>query len=181
MLKLINDLLQFSRVKRQGTVFTTVDLNEIAAQVLSDIEVQVRNSNAIIRVGRLPSIMGDATQMRQLLQNLISNAVKFRRDGVDPEVHVYSEDSDDSNGDAPPTCRLIVEDNGIGFDEQYSSRIFVPFQRLHQDYDGTGIGLAICRRIVERHRGFITVHSRPGSGSRFIIELPFDPGEDEEM
>lgn len=172
MMELIDDLLEFSRIKSKGQIFRTIDLNDLIAQVISDIELQVQKANGLVRVDPLPSIDADATQMRQLFQNLISNAVKFRRKDADPHIRIYAEPSDDGSAEENQGCRLVVEDNGIGFDEQYAGRIFSPFQRLHQEYEGTGMGLAICRRIVERHRGTISVSSRPGHGSRFIIELP---------
>lgn len=125
-----------------------------------------------LRVEELPSIDADPTQMRQLFQNLISNALKFRRDDARPEVVVYEDRTGDRSSRASWLCRIIVEDNGIGIDDQYAKRIFAPFQRLHMQYEGTGMGLAICRRIVERHQGSIDVTSTPGRGSRFIIDLP---------
>jgi len=118
-------------------------------------------------VEKLPVIEADQTQMHQLLQNLITNALKFHRDGTPPTIHVIAQLLDSK-------CQIQVKDNGIGFDEQYLDRIFKPFQRLHsrQEYEGSGMGLAICRRIVERHSGKITATSIPGEGSNFIVTLP---------
>lgn len=181
MMALIDDLLQFSRIKTSDQAFKTIDLNEIVSNVLSDIEIGLRDANGSVQVEDLPSINADPTQMRQLFQNLITNAIKFRQKDATPMVRVYPERIDHEGTADSQVCRLIVEDNGIGFDEQYSDRIFAPFQRLHTDYDGTGMGLAICRRIVERHHGNIRVSSRPGGGSRFIIELPLhhrEPGDE---
>jgi signal transduction histidine kinase len=109
--------------------------------------------------------------MRQLLQNLIGNSLKYRRQGAKPVVKVYGEASEDGGG---PTCRILVEDNGIGFDEKYLDRIFTVFQRLHgrTEYAGTGIGLAVCRKIVERHGGSITARSAPQEGATFVVTLP---------
>jgi PAS domain S-box-containing protein len=172
MMALIDDLLQFSRIKTSEQAFRKTDLNEILANVLSDIELGIRDANGTVKVEGMPSINADPTQMRQLFQNLITNALKFRRKDVTPQVRVFAELAADEKLADVRVCRLIVEDNGIGFDEQYSDRIFAPFQRLHTEYEGTGMGLAICRRIVERHHGNIQVASKPGGGSRFVIELP---------
>ncbi len=180
MMDLINDLLQFSRIKSKGQAFTVIDLNDVVAQVMSDIDVQVQEANGQVRIDPLPSIEADPTQMRQLFQNLISNAVKFRRRDAAPDIHVYAETCTADGSGEVGTHHLIVEDNGIGFDEHYASRIFTPFQRLHKEYEGTGMGLAICRRIAERHQGTINVSSKPGQGSRFVVKLPIPenaPGE----
>jgi len=119
--------------------------------------------------------------MRQLFQNLLGNALKFHRPGVPPVVRVRGELV--PGGDAPLTCRVTVQDNGIGFDPKYRDRIFDVFQRLHgrDEYEGTGVGLAICRKIVERHGGTITAHSAPGEGATFVVTLPVrHPREDAE-
>ena len=168
MQTLINDLLTFSRVTTKAQPFVKVDLNRIAREVVSDLETRVQQTGGRVEISSLPSIEADALQMRQLLQNLIGNALKFHRSGVPPIVKVESAGS--SNGH----CQINVEDNGIGFDEKYLDRIFTPFQRLHArgEYEGTGIGLAVCRKIIERHGGNITAKSTPGSGTTFIINLP---------
>ena len=141
MQKLIEDLLRFSRVSTQGRPFVPVDLAEVTREVLVDLEAQVESSGAVVTVGDLPTITADPLQMHQLIQNLISNVLKFRRDGVPPEVAVDAETLDDE-------VRLTVRDNGIGFDPRYALRIFRVFERLHgrNQYTGTGIGLALCRR-----------------------------------
>jgi signal transduction histidine kinase len=120
-----------------------------------------------VEIGDLPTIEADPTQMHQLLQNLINNALKFHQEGVSPIIHVSAKISGSK-------CQIYVKDNGIGFDMQYLDRIFKPFQRLHgrEEYEGSGMGLAICRRIVERHSGGITAISNPGKGSTFIVTLP---------
>jgi signal transduction histidine kinase len=177
---LINDLLTFSRVTTKGKPFAPVDLNQIAREVMGDLEVRLKQSGGSVDVGDLPTIDADATQMRQALQNLIGNALKFRRPEEPPVVKVSAsqvsdQDLSSGNGGAPgDLCVLTVEDNGIGFDEKYLDRIFTPFQRLHArgDYEGTGMGLAVCRRIAERHGGSITARSAPGRGSTFSITLP---------
>jgi PAS domain S-box-containing protein len=170
MRTLINDLLAFSRVTTRGQPFARVDLNDVVAGVLSDLELRVGQTGAEIEVGQLPAVDADPTQMRQLFQNLIGNALKFHKPGEPPRVAVRGEVVP---GD-PTQVRLTVSDNGIGFDEKYLDRIFQVFQRLHgrDEYEGTGVGLAICRKIVERHRGEITARSRPGEGSAFVVTLP---------
>ena len=177
MSTLITDLLQFSRITTKGEPFSEVDLSDVVRGVISDLEIAVSESGAEIVVGELPTIEADPMQMRQLFQNLLSNALKFRQEEVQPVVHVSA--TVERNADARPSaaaeiCRITVSDNGIGFDSQYVDRIFSPFQRLHtrRQYDGTGMGLAICRRIAERHNGTISADSTPGEGSTFIIELP---------
>lgn len=172
MTSLIQDLLQFSRVETAGRPFATVDLNRIVLDVLADLEVAIEETGASVRAGSLPSIEADPTQMRQLFQNLISNALKFRREDVPPVVEVETEAVPEDRELVREGYRVTVKDNGIGLNEQYADRIFAPFQRLHPEYDGTGMGLAICRRIVERHHGTITVSSTVGTGSTFIVDLP---------
>ncbi|NBC18759.1 MAG: PAS domain S-box protein [Bacteroidetes bacterium] len=175
MSTLITDLLAFSRIATRAHPFQEVDLNQIAAEVISDLEVRISEVEGSIEVGELPAIEADPTQMRQLLQNLIGNAFKFRRPGVRPVVEVDAErvrGADVLGGDAG--YRIMVRDNGIGFDNKFLDRIFTPFQRLHgrDEYEGTGMGLAICRRIVERHHGHITARSTPEAGATFVVTLP---------
>lgn len=178
MRRLIDDLLTFSRVTTQARPFVQLDLTKLVREVVSDLSERIEPVNGKVEVSELPAIDGDPTQMRQLFQNLIANAVKFQRPGVPPVVEVYgelvTEPSPDQNGEPVPTCRISVRDNGIGFDEKYLDRIFQVFQRLHgrDEYEGTGVGLALCRKIVERHGGTITARSRVGQGSVFIVILP---------
>ena len=173
---LINDLLTFSRVTTKAQPFVKTDLGAIARDVLGDLEERVRQTGGRVDVGELPTVEADPLQMRQLFQNLIGNALKFHKPGVQPIIKVNSKPgSAGGNGsNADRQCQIIVEDNGIGFDEKYLDRIFTPFQRLHGrgEYEGTGIGLAVCRKIVERHGGTLTASSRPREGSVFIITLP---------
>ncbi len=173
MQQLIEDLLKFSRVSTHGRAFEPVALERVTREVLDDLEAQVHQAGARIHVGDLPTINGDALQMRQLLQNLISNALKFRREGVTPEVWI---DATVTDG----VAELTVRDNGIGFEPQYSRRIFRVFERLHgrTAYAGTGIGLALCRKIAERHGGSIVADGVPDQGSSFIVQLPTDQPEE---
>ncbi len=177
MSRLINDLLAFSRVSTQQATFRPVNLQRKMEMVLADLEVRIAETGARVDVQPMPTLVGDATQLRQLLQNLVGNALKYRKPGVAPFVQVRSQIVEGEGG--RPFCRIEVEDNGIGFDEKYLDRIFAPFQRLHTrgQYEGTGIGLAICRRIVERHGGTLTARSTPDVGSVFIATLPLEPPE----
>ncbi len=166
---MINDLLALSRVTTRGRPFERVDLNAVAREVLSDLEPRVERSAARVEVGPLPVVAADATQMHQLLQNLVVNALKFHRPGASPVVRLYSEASPEAR-----QVKIKIEDNGVGFEEQYVDRIFQPFQRLHSrsEFEGSGIGLSVCRKIVERHGGTITARSVIGQGSVFIVTLP---------
>jgi PAS domain S-box-containing protein len=173
---LINDLLTFSRVTTKARPFVPVDLNEVARNVLSDLEVRIEQVQGTVEVDHLPTIDADSVQMHQLLQNLVGNALKFHRKGVPPavKVRVAPPAGVPGNGNSTAVCQLLVEDNGIGFEERYLDRIFTVFQRLHGrgEYEGTGIGLAICRKITERHGGSITARSRLDAGTSFIVTLP---------
>ncbi len=178
MQALISDLLDFSRITTKAAPFIEVDLTQIAHEVLADLDDLVRRSEGRVEIGDLPILQADALQMRQLLQNLIGNALKFRRPDVPPLVRLYC--AKQSAEEDSEKCRFVVEDNGIGMEEKYLDRIFDPFQRLHgrQVYEGTGIGLAICRKIVERHQGTVRVESEMDAGSRFIITLPCAQAQD---
>ncbi|MGO8944812.1 MAG: PAS domain S-box protein [Syntrophobacteraceae bacterium] len=168
MQSLLAGLLDYSRVTTASKPFKEVDLSDIIGEVISDLEVRIVKTGGKVHIGSLPVISADPTQMRQLFQNLIGNALKFHKPGKKPTVRVSSECNEDSG------CEIVVEDNGTGFDEQYREKIFAPFQRFHarSEYEGTGMGLAICKKIVERHGGSITAKSTPGAGSQFIVTLP---------
>lgn len=173
---LIEDLLAFSRISTQGQRFEQVDLHDVMAGVLSDLELRITETNAKIEVTELPTLDADRMQMRQLFQNLIGNALKFHQKNSPPVVRVSSEDIEQPSTDSGLTvnmCRILIQDNGIGFDTRYLDKIFQVFQRLHgrDEYDGTGVGLAICRRIAERHGGALTANSRPENGATFIVTL----------
>jgi signal transduction histidine kinase len=177
---LINDLLTFSRVTTKAQPFSKVDLNVIARDVLSDLEVRIEQTGGSVEVSDLPVIDADPLQMRQLFQNLIANALKFRKPDEPSFVKIFANcNSQIAEGATwalanAETWQISVTDNGIGFDEKYLDRIFTVFQRLHgrNTYEGTGVGLAVCRRIVERHNGSITARSKPGHGATFIVKLP---------
>ncbi len=167
MRALIDDLLMFSRVSTKARPFAEVDLGETIGSVLADLEVAIEESGAQVTIDPLPTIEAEPTQMRQLLQNLLGNALKFRRDGVTPEITVHAAVADG-------IAELTISDNGLGFDAQFATRIFRAFERLHgaSAYPGTGIGLALCRKIVERHHGTITADGREGEGATFTVRLP---------
>jgi PAS domain S-box-containing protein len=178
MRRLIDDLLSFSRVTTQARPFALVDLEKLAQEVVSDLDVYINQFGGVVEIAKLPQIHADATQMRQLFQNLIANAIKFHRANAPPVVAIRGEwlqtPLPNSDGELVAACRISVQDNGIGFDEKYRERIFQVFQRLHgrHEYEGTGVGLAICRKIAERHGGTIEARSRLGEGSTFIVTLP---------
>jgi PAS domain S-box-containing protein len=191
MRKLIDDLLAFSRVIRCGEPFVRVDLAAVTKEVLGDLEVRIEKSGAKVEIGDLPAIEADPMQMRQLLLNVIGNSLKFQPAGGTPIVKIRSRIinpgsvadtahfkrvpvSAEQAEALPQLCELSVQDNGIGFEEDYSEKIFAVFQRLHgrTEYEGTGVGLAVCRRITDRHHGTIIAKSKPGEGATFIITLP---------
>ncbi len=165
---LIDDLLHFSRVTMRSAPFQEINLNEVISEVLSDLEVQIERTKGRVEVDTLPSIEGGKFQMRQLFQNLISNGLKYHSDEVAPVIKIkYAGFKNDFE-------EIYIEDNGKGFDEKHLDRIFRPFERLHghNEYGGTGMGLAICHKIVVHHRGEITAKSQPNQGATFIVRLP---------
>lgn len=168
MQKMINDLLTYSRITTKARPLAPVNLERTVGEVLLDLELRLDQTGGQVEVGPLPLVIAEPTQMQQLFQNLIGNALKFHRPDVPPMIRVCCEESSKDG------IKLVVEDNGIGFEATYAERIFQPFQRLHSRgaFEGNGIGLAICRKIVERHGGQIYAESVPGQGSRFIITLP---------
>jgi PAS domain S-box-containing protein len=180
MQTLIDDLLMLSRITTKAQPFVPVDLAQVIQEVLSDLEVRIDETKGQVEVGSLPTIEADSLQMRQLLQNLIGNALKFHPKTEPPKVRIFSQLLNDEeqqptgNSITPTHCQIVVEDNGIGFDEKYLDRIFNVFQRLQgrSEYEGTGMGLAICRKIAERHGGSLTAESTPGQGAKFIVTLP---------
>ena len=180
MQTLINDLLTFSRVISTTQPFVAVDLGVVTKEVLTDLEVRIEQTKAYVEVGELPTIEADPLQMRQLLQNLIGNALKFQPPNAQPIVKITAQvikRALGSGGETEPVdelCELTIQDNGIGFEEKYTEKIFAVFQRLHgrNEFEGTGVGLAVCRRITDRHGGTITAKSRLGEGATFIVSLP---------
>jgi len=176
MQALIDALLNYSRVSSRAKPFTPVALDTVLTEVLADLETRIEKTGADVSAGPLPELQGDATQLRQLLQNLVGNALKFTDPDRPPVVTVSAEREPDAFDGAGGWC-VRVQDNGIGFEADQASRIFEPFQRLHarSRYQGTGIGLAICGKIVQRHGGTITATGAPGQGACFAIRVPFEP------
>jgi two-component system, LuxR family, sensor kinase FixL len=168
---LIDDLLSLARVTTKAQSFKRVDLSKILKEVLLDLEVRIQQVSGQIEADNLPNVEADPLQMRQLLQNLVSNSLKFH--GATPPL-IQIKSAVGSEADGQLQCQITITDNGIGFDDSHRDRIFTVFQRLHsrQDYEGTGVGLAICRKIVQRHGGHITAFGKPGQGSTFVIKLP---------
>ncbi|HWB21688.1 MAG TPA: ATP-binding protein [Gaiellaceae bacterium] len=180
MQQLISDLLDFSRVTHRGKEFEAVDLGQVTRDVVADLEARVVELDAQIELGELPTIEADKTQMRQLMQNLVGNALKFHREGEPPVVRIHADVFPEqaprfaAEATAAERCIITVEDNGIGFDEKHAERVFTAFERLHarSSYEGTGIGLSIARKIVWRHGGHITAAGVPGVGATFTVTLP---------
>ncbi|MEH0158225.1 PAS domain S-box protein [Limibacter armeniacum] len=169
MQMLINDLLAFSRVTSKAKPFKAVDLNQVMDEVISDLEIAIEQANAKVNIPKLPTVNADHTQIRQLFQNLISNAIKFRRDDIAPEINVTMRTF---NHGPNNMLELSFIDNGIGFDEKYADKIFQIFTRLEgRKYEGSGIGLAICKKIAQRHGGDISAASNTEHGATFTITL----------
>jgi light-regulated signal transduction histidine kinase (bacteriophytochrome) len=166
MQRLINDLLIYSRVGTRGKPFTPVAIQDLLDQVINNLQIAIEESGAVITHDPLPTISVDQTQWIQLLQNLIGNAIKFHSNEP-PRVHLSAQLQEHE-------WVFSVQDNGIGIDAQHYERVFILFQRLHlhEEYPGTGIGLAVCKKIIERHGGRIWVASEPGRGSTFYFSLP---------
>lgn len=168
MRTLIGDLLAYSQIATSATSFAPTSLAAVAREVVADLETAIADADGRIDVGTLPAIDADASQMRQLFQNLLGNALKFRRPGVPPVVRLGASLSDDG------VCTITVTDNGIGFRQEHDEKIFRMFERLHSraQFQGSGMGLAICRKIVERHGGTIAATSTAGEGTTFVVTLP---------
>jgi light-regulated signal transduction histidine kinase (bacteriophytochrome) len=182
---LINDLAEFSQLGRQSKPLAMTSLDEVAHEVLADLQPRIVEAAADIQIKKLPFVRCDRNQMRQVMQNLISNALKYRDLSRGSRIVVYAEpcEEDELRGDggASTAVRICINDNGIGFDRKYSEQVFEPFQRLHgpDDYEGSGIGLAICRKIVARHGGRVGVDTDPGKGSTFWFTLPLGAGRND--
>ncbi|HYV95919.1 MAG TPA: ATP-binding protein [Gemmatimonadaceae bacterium] len=168
MRTLVQDVLAYSQVTTRTLPFTPTDLAWVAREVVSDLETAIQDAGGRVEVAHLPVIEADALQMRQLLQNLLGNAIKYRRANIPPVVQLRSMNGHNGH------CTLVVTDNGIGFNQDYAEKMFRMFERLHArtQYAGSGIGLAICRKIVERHGGTIAATSSPGQGATFTVTLP---------
>lgn len=175
MSQLINDLLSYSQLTTKPSAFKKINLKDLIQHVITDLEAAVSDKNAIILVNDLPEIKGDPVQLRQLFQNLISNSLKYSKEGIEPIVSITSEIvNKEINGGTGSYNMIEIKDNGIGFEQQYVERIFKVFQRLHgrSEYPGTGIGLAIVQKVVENHNGYINAEGEPGEGATFKVYLP---------
>lgn len=179
MRELIDGLLEYSRISTRNQPRVPVNLEQVARDVVGDLEARLHATGGEVHIATLPIVEADPLQMRQLLQNLIGNALKFQQEGTPPLVKVSARVAPGAlamNGDSHLglVCELAVEDNGVGFENAYAERIFELFQRLHgrNEFEGTGMGLAICKKIAERHGGTISARSVPGEGSRFTVQLP---------
>jgi light-regulated signal transduction histidine kinase (bacteriophytochrome) len=181
--ELIEGLLHYSRITRNSEPYVQIELNSLFKDIFNDLSIRIEETHAQILIpDSLPSITANSTQIRQLMQNLISNAIKFHQKDKSPVITIGAEiiNKDQSNN-STPICEISVTDNGIGFDEKYSNKIFGIFQRLHakNEYEGHGIGLAVCKRITERHKGEIRIKSTPNIGTTFIVSIPTIQGNDE--
>lgn len=174
--RLVHDLLAYARIGRGAREPVPVNLRSVLDDVLEDLSETVGQSGATIEIGTLPTLEADAAQMHQLLLNLMANALKFQRPGHAPHIRVGAEVDGAS-------AKIEIHDDGIGFDQKYADRIFDPFERLegHGQHEGTGIGLAVCRRIAEYHGGTITARSAPGDGATFIVTLPLHARNDQPL
>ena len=167
--QLIDDLLKYSRVGRGTRTFDVVPLSGAVTWAIENLRESIARNEAVITTDQLPAVLGDGMQLAQVFQNLLGNALKYRRADAAPVIHISAERA------SPEHWVISVRDNGIGIDPEYHEKIFAAFNRLHgHDIPGTGIGLALCRRIVESHRGSIWVRSAPGDGSTFLFSLPAD-------
>lgn len=178
---LIKDIMTFSKISADKGALTLSDMNVLVNDVIQDMEEDVNEKRGKVWVENLPSIPVNPTLIRPLFQNLIHNALKYSRSDVDPVIRIYSEFDAEFNNKAQKQvknkyCRIFIEDNGIGFEQSYAEQIFDMFKRLHHnnEYEGTGIGLALCKKIVEEHNGYISARSLLGQGSTFIISLPLN-------
>jgi signal transduction histidine kinase len=173
MQSLIQDILTFSKISVQEKQFVVSDLNSILGEVITELEVPIREKNFTIETAMLPKLAVNPGLIRPLFLNIISNAIKYSRKEVKPFVKIHSDNGENTDS---KYCRIFFEDNGIGFDQKYSEQVFRMFTRLHQrnEVEGTGIGLALCKKIVEEHNGFISVRSKENEGSVFIVSLPLN-------
>ena len=187
MQTLVNDLLSYSRVATKVEKFAPIDLDIVVQEVIADLETRIEETGAQIEVANMPTIDAVPSQMRQLFQNLIANSLKYHRNEVAPEVKITGDIIENGaiepNGTSSKTCQITVRDNGLGFEAQYAERIFGIFQRLHGrvEFEGTVVGLAVCRKIAERHDGTIRAQGRPGEGSTFTVTLPLQHQSPEQV
>lgn len=176
MQTLISDILAFSRINNEKDVFVNINLNLVVQEAMDELDATIQDKKAIFDIAELPAIDVNPGLMRPLFENLLSNALKYSKKEEAPAIKIYSEiiTATTSNKEPVQYCRIYIQDNGIGFDQVYAEQIFDMFRRLHvhSEFEGTGIGLTLCKKIVEKHNGYISVQSKTGKGSTFIISLP---------
>lgn len=178
---LIKDILELSKIVADKNSFVLADINSLVSEVIAEMELRIKEKQATIIVDKLPSLNVNPGLMRSLFQNLIGNSLKYSKKNVVPIIRISSDISFEKTGTSKKQyqkyCRIHVTDNGVGFDQKDSEQIFSIFKRLHYnvEFEGTGIGLAICKKIVDQHEGFISARSKPDEGSTFIVSLPFHP------
>lgn len=184
MQNLITDILTFSKISVDAPDFVNCDMNVLMQEVVNDLDEDLKSRNAKIIIDKLPVLHVNPSLIKPLFQNLIGNALKYSKKDTEPLVKISSETSAQINGKtiqgiSPRYCRIYVQDNGIGFDQKYAEEIFGMFKRLHHnsEFEGTGIGLALCKKIVEQHKGFISARSKTNEGSTFIVSLPVEQPE----
>lgn len=187
MQQLINDILEFSKISVKKEMFQEVDLHLLISEIFTELEGAIQGKKIRLIIEEIPKLCVNAILMRQLFLNLIANAVKYSKNTGEPYIRIHSEiftlqKMQDRRRQSVKYCRTFIEDNGIGFDQKYAKEIFDMFRRLHpgREYEGTGIGLALCKKIVEKHNGFISVKSKIDQGSTFIISLPMEHSENED-
>ena len=168
MKRFIEDLLLYSKVTTKQKPFELVDLEKKVKTVCEEMDHIIHSTHAVVNISNLPTIEGDNNQIHQLIVNLIFNSFKYKSEGKPPIINIFGKKKENNYWE------ISIQDNGIGFDEKYADRIFKPFQRLHgrSKYEGSGLGLTICKKIVERHNGTISALSKPGVGTTFILTLP---------
>jgi light-regulated signal transduction histidine kinase (bacteriophytochrome) len=174
MQALIVDILAFSRISIDRSNFVISDLNVILQELVRDIDEEINSKKAKILIEKLPSLPVNPRLMHMLFHNLIGNALKYSKKDTHPEIKIFAENNLPISSRDKRFCRIYIEDNGIGFDQKYAEDIFGMFKRLHHDseFTGTGIGLALCKKIVEQHNGYISAQSQVNEGSKFIVSLP---------
>jgi signal transduction histidine kinase len=172
MVQLIKDVLMFSRLSHEQSAFVRVDLNKVIKNVVAEYEMIIQERSALVELTPLPTVYGIPVQLHQLFSNLLSNALKFNNGIPKIQIAYCQKPQSSSHLEADPVFHITVIDNGIGFEQKYANEAFQPFRRLSTQFEGTGIGLSLCRRIAENHKGSITVKSQVGKGSMFEITLP---------
>jgi signal transduction histidine kinase len=183
MQNLINDIFAISKISATKDLRVKSDLNELLKEVITDMEIQIQEKNADISVETLPELQVHKSLIKRLFQNLLNNSIKYSRKDVPPKIRIWTKiESSEEGGEKmhiKKYCRIYIQDNGLGFDQQYAEQVFTMFRRLHvaPEYEGTGIGLAICKKIVEEHQGFISVKSEVNNGTLFTISLPVEVSE----